>query len=192
MVEGQYFGADENAKSIIMGTGLANKLGIKLNDKLTILARTAYDSLRGMTFRLTGTFQYGISSMDSKLFYIPIGAAARLLEMGNGVSELILMVDKVEDADKVAEAIRDKLHQQDETYYREDIKIIPWQEQETFFSMFRVATTIYGVIYLVLLILASTVIINTIMMIIYERTREIGTIGAMGMTSGQSCSSSKL
>jgi putative ABC transport system permease protein len=184
MVEGQYFGADENARTMIMGTGLASKLRIKLNDKLTILARTAYDSLRGMTFEVAGTFEYGISSMDSKLFYIPIGAAARLLEMGNGVSELILMVDRVEDADKVAEAIRDKLHQQDDTY-REDVKIIPWQEQETFYSMFKIATTIYGAVYIVLLILASTVIINTIMMIIYERTREIGTIGAMGMTSGQ-------
>jgi putative ABC transport system permease protein len=184
MVEGQYFGTDENAKSIIMGTGLADRLGIKLDDKLTILARTAYDSLRGMTFRVTGTFEYGISSMDSKLFYIPIGAAAQLLEMGNGVSELILMVDRVEDADKIAEAIRDKLRQQDETYL-ENVKIIPWQEQETFYSMFKFAGTIYGVVYIILLILASTVIINTIMMIIYERTREIGTIGALGMTSGQ-------
>jgi putative ABC transport system permease protein len=47
------------------------------------------------------------------------------------------------------------------------------------------ASTIYNYVYLVLLLLASTVIMNTTMMVIYERTKEIGTIGALGMTGGQ-------
>jgi putative ABC transport system permease protein len=183
MKEGQYFDDDENARSAIIGNALADKLGIKINDKLTILARTAYDSFRGMTFKVTGIFEYGISSMDSKLFYIPIGSAARLLEMGNGVSELILMVDKLENAEKVADEIKSKIEKQhnDALPY----EVVPWQRQESFLSMFEVGQRMYDFIYLGLLILASTVIINTTMMVIYERIREIGTIGALGMTAGQ-------
>ena len=188
MVEGQYFGDDENSKSVILGSALAGKLGIKLNDKLTILARTAYDSLRGMTFRVTGIFSHGMSSLDSKLFYIPIGAAARLLEMGNGASELILMTDNIEYAQEVADEIRSRFTGQGS--YLEDGKtplyaVVPWQEQETFYSMFRSATRMYDFVFVGLLILASTVIINTTMMVIYERVREIGTIGALGMTGRQ-------
>lgn len=191
MVEGQYLGDDENEKSIIIGKALADKLDIKLDDGLTILARTAYDSLRGMTFRVTGIFRYGISTLDSKLFYVPIGAAARLLEMGNGVSQLILMVDKTENAESIADEIEGKFLNAGKTpALMEDgselsYRIIPWQKQGGFFSMFKSALLMYRVIFLGLLLLASTVIVNTTMMVIYERMKEIGTIGALGMTGGQ-------
>jgi len=191
MVEGQYFGDDENEKSIIIGKALADKLGINLADNLTILARTAYDSLRGMTFRVTGMFRYGISALDSKLFYVPIGAAARLLEMGNGVSQLILMVDKPENAEKLADEIEGKfLNAGKMSALPEDggefpYKIVPWQKQGGFLSMFKSALLMYKGIFLGLLLLASTVIVNTTMMVIYERMKEIGTIGALGMTGGQ-------
>lgn len=194
MVEGEYFGYDENPASapkypIIMGAALAEKLGIELEDKLTILARTAYDSLKGMTFTVTGKFSYGISMMDSKLFYIPIRSAARLLEMGNGASELILMIDKIEDAEKVADEINSRFQQQEGAYLKDGSTpryvVVPWQRQESLFTMFSMVTSVYNFVFLGLLVLASTVIINTTMMVIYERTREIGTIGALGMTGGQ-------
>jgi len=184
MVDGNYLGANENARSMIIGDGLAGKLRIKPGDKLTIVARTANDSLRGMTFNVSGIFRYGISVLDGKLFYIPIGAAARLLEMGDGVSELILMVDKPENAEKIAGAVKEKLGKRGGSNPPQ-YDVIPWQKQEGYLSMIKSAMPIYNAVYLGLLILASTVIINTTMMVIFERTREIGTIGALGMTGGQ-------
>jgi len=189
MVKGEYLKADNNAKSIIIGDGLANKLGIKLGGKLTIVSRTAFDSLKGMTFTVTGIFKYGISTLDEKLFYIPIGSAARLLEMGDGVSELIIMVDKPENAEKIADEIKGKLQKQEKPYLEDNstmrYAVIPWQNQEGIFSLIKTGQKIYSYIYIGFLILASTVIINTTMMVIFERTKEIGTIGALGMTGGQ-------
>lgn len=183
MVEGKYLGDDSGLRSMIIGGGLADKLGIKLGDKLTIVARTAYDSMKGMTFKVTGVFRYGISSLDSKLFYVPIGAAARLLEMGDGASELIVMVDKPENAEKIADEIKTKFQNKDESAPL--YAIIPWQQQEGLLEMFKTGISMYRYFYIGLLILASTVIINTTMMVIYERTKEIGTVGALGMTGGQ-------
>lgn len=182
MVKGEYLIDDENAKSIIIGEDLANKLGIKLDDKITIVARTANDSLKGITFKVTGIFKYGISSIDSKLFYIPIGTASKLLEMDNGVSELIVWIDKPENAEKVSQEIRSKIAENASSV---NYSVIPWQEQESLLSVFRKAMPMYNSIYLGLLILASTVIINTTMMVIFERTREIGTMGALGMSGGR-------
>jgi len=183
MVEGQYLGDDSDLRSMIIGGGLADKLGIKLGDKLTIVARTAYDSMKGMTFKVTGVFRYGISSLDSKLFYVPIGAAARLLEMGDGASELIVMVGNSEDAEKIADEIKSKIQNEDKSAPL--YAIIPWQKQEGLLDMFKIGISMYRYFYIGLLILASTVIINTTMMVIYERTKEIGTVGALGMTGGQ-------
>ena len=186
VIEGQYFANNESSLTMLIGGGLADKLGIKTGDKLTILARTAYDSLRGMTFTVAGVFRYGISSMDDKLFYIPIRAAARLLEMEDGVSEMVVMIDKPEDAEKVAGEIDGKIQQAIAPSTPADTyAVVPWQQQGGFLSMMQMGVNMYKFIYLALLILASTVIINTTMMVIYERTREIGTIGALGMTGGQ-------
>lgn len=192
VISGEYLGNDEGSRTMVIGSGLADKLGIKTGDKLTILARTAYDSLRGMTFKVSGILRYGISSMDDRLFYIPIKAAARLLEMGNGVSEIVLMTDKPENAEEVAEAVNAKLNQAmassapvDASDTSNSYVVASWRQQGGFLAMMDSAINMYRFIYLGLLILASTVIINTTMMIIYERTREIGTIGALGMTGGQ-------
>ena len=192
MVEGQYLGDNADLRSMIIGGGLADKLGIKLGDKLTVVSRTAYDSLKGMTFEVTGVFRYGISSLDSKLFYVPIGAAARLLEMEDGASELIVMIDKPENADKIADDIKstfqnsaDKMSALSEDDSTPPYSVIPWQQQEGILAMFETGISMYKYFYIGLLILASTVIINTTMMVIYERTKEIGTIGALGMTSRQ-------
>jgi len=185
MVSGEYLKADNNARSIIIGSGLADKLRIKLGEKLTIVSRTAYDSLKGMTFTVIGIFKYGISALDEKLFYIPIGSASRLLEMGDGASELIVMVDKPENAEKIANEIKDILQKQEGENNASHYAVIPWQKQEGIFGLIKTGQKIYSYIYLGFLILASTVIINTTMMVIFERTREIGTIGALGMTGGQ-------
>ena len=152
------------------------------------MARTAYDSMKGMTFEVTGIFRYGISSLDSKLFYVPIEATARLLEMGDGASELIVMVDRPENAEKIADEIKVKL-QNNAGSPSDDgtppYTVLSWKEQEGILAMFQSGITMYRYFYIGLMILASTVIINTTMMVIYERTREIGTIGALGMSSGQ-------
>jgi len=190
IVEGQYLGNSTGSRSMIIGSGLADKLGIKLGDKLTVVSRTAYDSMKGMTFKVTGVFRYGISSLDSKLFYVPIGAAARLLEMGDGASELIVMVDKPENAEKMADEIKSTFqNSSDKMSTLPDGKplyvVLSWNQQEGILAMFETGISMYRYFYIALMLLASTVIINTTMMVIYERTREIGTIGALGMSSGQ-------
>ena len=188
LVEGQYLGDDKNSRTMLIGTGLASKLGIKTGDKITILARTAYDSLRGMTFTVAGVFRYGISSMDDKLFYVPIGAASRLLEMGNGVSEIVLILDKPEDVSKIRDVVVSKVNHRDgnpSSANSGTYAVTSWDQQGGYLSFFKVGIYMYWGIYVVLLFLASTVIINTTMMVIYERIREIGTIGALGMDAKQ-------
>ena len=53
------------------------------------------------------------------------------------------------------------------------------------YRLFQLATRIYDIIALVFFLLATTVIVNTTMMVVYERMREIGTIAALGMTGAQ-------
>ena len=64
---------------------------------------------------------------------------------------------------------------------RRELSVVPWTRISGGYSYLRTANIVYNIIALVFFLLASTVIISTTMMIIHERTREIGTLSAMGM-----------
>jgi putative ABC transport system permease protein len=56
-----------------------------------------------------------------------------------------------------------------------------WKNQGEFYALMGIGTIIYNMYVIIFLVLGATVIINTTMMVIYERYREIGILGAMGM-----------
>ena len=68
---------------------------------------------------------------------------------------------------------------------RTDLDAKSWKEVSESYSMIEMADAVYMVMALFFFALGSSVIINTTMMVIYERMHEIGTLGAMGMTGGE-------
>jgi putative ABC transport system permease protein len=68
---------------------------------------------------------------------------------------------------------------------REELSVQPWTEIQSTYSFMQIARVSYGFIALFFFILGSTVIINTIMMTVFERKQEIGTLSALGMDSRQ-------
>ena len=62
-----------------------------------------------------------------------------------------------------------------------DLRARTWTEASFFLAFFQMAEGLYFIIGLVFFVLASTVLVNTTMMVVFESTREIGTVGALGM-----------
>jgi putative ABC transport system permease protein len=65
------------------------------------------------------------------------------------------------------------------------LSVKDYKESNGMATFIELAGTIYDIIAIIFFILASTVVINTTIMVIFERMREIGTLGAMGMTGKQ-------
>jgi len=65
---------------------------------------------------------------------------------------------------------------------RDDLSVSDWKSSNLLFTFFSMVDVMYAMIGLIFFILASTVLINTTMMVIYERMREIGTVAALGLT----------
>ena len=168
---------DKSYYQVLVGSALADSLGFRVGDKLTIICGTAEESLGGMTFVISGRFHYGVKEVDERMVYIPLAAGMEMLKMYDATTELLVMVDDKDQAGRAAKRINTML----EKSGRADLHAYSWDEQSGLLGMMRVAQGFYDVIYLVFVVLASLVVLNTMMMVVIERKQEIGTWRALGM-----------
>lgn len=163
---------------VVMGTGLLEKIDRKVGEKVTIVYNTAFNSLSGATFRIVGRLQSGIRLLNDVVFFLPLDEAQRLLYMDGQTTELLLVTSDMKASDQVLPKVKTFLAQRGgaDKYvalgYRETSDLIPWMD---------LAELIYNLIYIFLVLLASIVVINTMIMIVKERTREIGMMAALGL-----------
>ncbi|MDE0447631.1 MAG: FtsX-like permease family protein [Spirochaetaceae bacterium] len=169
---------DPAARELVMSKTLADELGVAVGDKLTILTRTAVMSTQAWTFRVSGLVGFPVGGL-SRVVLLPIGVAQTFLQLdaSGAVTDLLLYTEHDDQVPALAEAVRDAVGDR--------LEVRSWTEENAMYRLFQLATRIYDIIALVFFLLATTVIVNTTMMVVYERMREIGTIAALGMTGAQ-------
>lgn len=168
LVDGEYIGTGEAAA--ILGKGLAERLNIAVGDTLTIITRTAYDSPAGINLLVKGIFSVGIGGFDRSVFYIPLDIGQQLLDLEGRATEVALLVTEPKDAVQIARSID----------LGPGYSIVPYQHN-MLLSYMNVAETIYGIMYVIILLVACSAIANTMLMIVFERTKEIGMMKALGL-----------
>ena len=165
-------------REMLLSAGLAKELGMGVGEKLTLLTKNKYMGMSGMTFLVTGIVRFQVAGFNESFFLMPIDTAARFLKMDDEATEILVRLADDRQVDAFvqrAKGILSKLG-------REDLSVQPWTKLGMIYGMIRYAQNIYDIFALIFFLLASTVIVNTTMMVIYERMREIGTVAAMGMT----------
>jgi len=172
LVEGAYLAANDEA--ILIGKGLAEELGFSVGDSLVIITADAYGSPSGMNLTVKGIIELGHANLDDNAFYIPLAAAQQLLDLDGRAAEVLVLLDTKDNSEKVASAW------QEEAGDAMGLKFVPWQ-QDPILGMLTMMTRVYWVIYAIILLIASATIINTMLMAVFERIKEIGILKAMGM-----------
>ena len=175
IVEGRIIRPGQEEMNI--GKNLAQELGLKLGDTLTVVTQTAYGSITAMNLKIVGIFNFGVPSVDKTTFYIPLDKAQELLDLNGAVTEIFILIKDMYKAPEVAKEIKAVLPNQYTTK--------AWQEQGILFFYMGFAKKIYGSIYFLILFLASFTILITLFMSVLERTKEIGTMKALGMKNRQ-------
>lgn len=187
IVEGRMIRIGE--EEINIGERLAQELGLKLGDTLTIVTQTAYGSITAMNLKIVGLFSYGVPSVDRTTFYLPLDKTQELLDLDNpstelgagAVTEIFIIVKDMNKAPEVAKEIRTRLQQ----IYPGQYTTKSWQEMGILFLYMGLAKRIYGSIYFMILFLASFTIFNTMFMAVMERAKEIGMMKSLGMKNRQ-------
>lgn len=179
VVEGRI--PEPGKNEVLMGFGLAKNMDLTIGDKFTVLTNTVYRGSNGMTFTVVGLVHFIISGMNTTTFYAPIDRVQRLVKANDAVTELLIKIPNGANTKTAAAAVQAVLDKDGSS----ELMAKPFQELSFTYSWIEIAQRIYDIMALVFFILASSVIINTTMMVIFERMKEIGTIGAMGMTGGE-------
>ncbi len=160
---------------VVMGTKLLDKIDRRVGDKVTVVFNTAFNSLSGVTFEIVGRLKSGLKLLNEAVFLLPLDEAQRLLYMDDQVTELLLVTEDVGKIEEVLPKIK-ALLSEDGRYlalsYRETSDLIPFMD---------LAELIYNQVYFFLVVLACVIVVNTMIMIVAERTKEIGMMAALGL-----------
>ena len=165
-------------RELLMGAGLLEKIGKKVGDKVTFLYSTAFDAFRASTYQIVGKIQSNLSLLNDNLFFLPLDQAQAILEMPGEVTELLIVTPHYEQAATVLPRIEDLISSNENT---SKYALQLWNRDYEMIELFSMARTIYNFIYIFIILLACFVLINTLIMIVNERTREIGMMSALGL-----------
>lgn len=167
--------AKDDMFEVNIGRGLAKGLDIKVGDSLVLLCNTVGGSLNGMDVTVKGIFYTASEEYDNYTLRIPIALARQLLRT-EAAQSLVVVLDETENTDAVMAQLQDL-----STSRQLNLEMKPWYEMADFYNK---TVDLYGRQFLVLKIIIAIIVIlsifNTIAMSIWERTKEIGTIMAMG------------
>ncbi len=172
------------AREILLGRDLMATLGVEVGDRVNALFSTSFGSLRIATFRVSGKIESGLRMLDESTAYIPLDVAMGLLDMEGSVTEVVVFGRSAELASKLQAQISAALANMAGAgagVSLRELAIVPWNEHNELIGFVSQAKAIYTVIYIFLVILASFVVFNTQLMVVSERTREIGMLSALGL-----------
>lgn len=127
--------------------------------------------------KLVGIFEYDYINFDESLVIMPIERIEKATSMLGKAQNVYIYIEKKEEAPKIRREIEKIIKNE----RNENILVVKDWLQSSFIAMFNQFEILYYMIYAVFLIIASFLIINTVLMVIHERIKEIGMMGALGM-----------
>lgn len=156
---------DDN--SVVLGKSISDALGVKVGDKISI----GTNEQNTKEFTVVGIFETGMEVMDSN-GYISLDAAQNLTDKEGQVSNIQVKTEDPEKADQIVNTIPEKIS---------GVKVITQKAMlEKMTEMLSTIQIFISSLGLIALLAGSFGVINTMLMSVYERTREIGILKAIG------------
>ena len=182
IVEGTYSLRGDGLGSlneIVIGKKLANKLNVKVGDKIIIQAINGLPSPMNMPrvfqFTISGLFETGMSEYDDVNIYISLKSSQMLFDYGNSVSGYSL---RLKDPQKALE-VSNKINLIMYPCYAKTLQ----QIYSNFFNWIELQKKPIPLILGLIIAVATFNIIGTLLMVVLEKTNDIGVLKAMGANS---------
>ncbi len=169
LLSGKFLSADDTS-GILIGRRLAQKLNLQVDSQLALLANTSNGDVAQQNFTVRGIYSTTSATYDEGIVFLPLAKAQALTSTQGHASLLFILLQNSEQTPAVAAALK--------TSY----KLLTFEDMnEMLVQLSKMSDAFLFVLYLIILAIVVTVIVNTLVMSVFERTREIGILAAIGM-----------
>lgn len=174
MVAGEYLAPDERGV-ILIGRRLAASMDIGVNQRVSLVVGQSEGLPEEAIFTVRGVFATGVPGYDETTVLMPLSQAQAFTGSGDRATAIIITLHREEDADAVAAALSSP-----------GLKTLTWEEMNSaLLNIVQSAMGFYYMMYGIVILVVAVIIMNTLLMAVFERTRELGILAALGMKSRQ-------
>ena len=159
---------------VIIGKELALNLGLGLNQDMVIISPLGKEH----HLKVAGIFNSGMYDYDLNLIFIDLATAQNILGLNNQISGIAIKLDNLYLADKVKEELSQVLG------FNYNVKT--WMEiSPNFFAALKLEKLTMFIILTLIILVASFNIISTLIVMVVEKTKDIGVLKTLGMSAGR-------
>ena len=172
VVAGRYLALDD-LDVIFIGKGLADAMSVQVGDRISLTGRVLHEQMRLRTMTVGGIYDLGMPDLEKRTIYISLKEAQDLYGLTGSSTEVVVSLEKLGLEPGVIDSLK---------------PLLPGYEVESYETNFPELkqalgskTGVMNIFSVIILMIAGIGIMNLLLMAIYERTREIGILGALGL-----------
>lgn len=163
-------------RSVLVGAGLAETMGLHVGDELAIVGQAADGSIANDLFTVSGTLSSSVELVQRTGVVMSLDAAQTLFAMPDQAHELVVRSRRADDADVLAATLA-RLPALRRT------EVLPWRKlAPELVTLVQLTEASSLIVFLLVFVAAAAGITNTMLMATFERIRELGMLLALGTT----------
>ena len=171
LVEGSFITADDR-EGLMLGKPAAEKLHLQVGDKVGLSVNTSNGDVQEQTFIVRGIYSTDTYGFDVGTILLPLAKAQAITQTENHASTIFVVLKDTSFTNSVVAALQ----------VPSNLEVLTWNDLNALIVEFETMANSYiAFFYLIILAITASVIVNTLIMSVYERTREIGILSAIGM-----------
>jgi lipoprotein-releasing system permease protein len=184
IIYGNFKLTQDDTPGIVIGSILADNIRAHTGDEISVFSTANFTPTpmgyipKFTKFKVVGIFEAGMFEYDASLGYVSLGSAQKLVGMENAITGIEVKVDNIDRAPEIAKDIEKKL-----TF---PFRTTHWiRMNKSLFAALRLEKIVMFIILILIIVVAAFNIIGTLIMIVIQKTKDIGILKSMGASSKQ-------
>ena len=174
MTEGRFLESRDDA-GLVVGRKLVEKMETDLGKRVAIMTQDPENEIADRGFRIVGVFDSKLDQYEEGFVFAGQGTIQKLLGVGDAVSEVAILGTDYRNVEGLTRMVTEAAGP--------DVEVLPWNEIDTYLGSMLAVMDGFVIVWIVVIFLAlSFGLVNTLVMAVFERVREIGLMLALGMT----------
>lgn len=174
LAAGEFLSADGRGE-ILMGQLLAREMDLQVGDRVFLAVGNPDGAPEEGVFTIVGLVNSGFPGLDNTNVFLNLSQAQSITHVGNRASTVRIMLHRLDDTAAATSALEFP-----------GIAVLGWPElHEVLLTALETGLIFYDFLYAIIFLVVAVIIANTLLMSVFERTREMGILAALGMKGRQ-------